>query len=220
VAERPRVPGGRKDRRRDETVCVVLDLPLGESGLAHPLPAVSLCLGRLEEARETPPNPPPLLNPAGGRLRAAGWPICCFMLRRDTEHFPSSLEAVWPTAARPLTTKSPTECGLRESLMRVNQHHQERARLPKQRCQRWTLLNPSVRRGPKCRKLSAVPSPLDLRPRSDSIRKECGGVQPSNTTSLARLRAHACSRHRKRGIVFCLRMPPSCTGAHPFSNQP
>jgi len=36
VAERPRVPGGQKDRRRDETVCV-LDLPLRQSGLAPPI---------------------------------------------------------------------------------------------------------------------------------------------------------------------------------------
>lgn len=82
VAERPRVPGGRKDRRRDETVCVV-DLPLGESGLAPPIISCLYMPWEAGGARETPPQPTSLLNPAGGRLRAAGWTICCFMLRRD-----------------------------------------------------------------------------------------------------------------------------------------
>lgn len=69
-------------------------------------------------------------------------------------------------------------------------------------------------------KVESVPSPREHRPSSDSIRKECGGVQPSNTTSsLARLACACMQQAQKRleeAFFFCLCMPPSCTGAHPI----
>lgn len=112
VAERPRVPGGRKDRRRDETVCVV-DLPLGESGLAPPIISCLYMPWEAGGARETPPQTHLFAKSGGWKtprrgldnllLHAAAGSL---MLRRDPSR------AVWPTAASPLTTKPPAESGL------------------------------------------------------------------------------------------------------------